>query len=91
MTRNEKIVEILQKYIFADGDIHVIYDLKKMYDELLPVLALPIEVPGEDEIGKKCKNNYPYTHQNWLVTDAQREAWLQGFKAAIEEIKKRNQ
>jgi hypothetical protein len=33
----EKIVETLQKHIFADGDIWIIYDLKKMYDDLLPL------------------------------------------------------
>jgi hypothetical protein len=51
MTRKEQIIEVLQKHIFADGDIWVIYDLKKMYDDLLPILALPLEVP----IGLDCE------------------------------------
>lgn len=50
MTRKEQIIEVLQKHIFADGDIWVIYDLKKMYDDLLPILALPLDVPSDDEM-----------------------------------------
>ena len=48
MTRKKQIIEVLQKHIFADGDIWVIYDLKKMYDDLLPILALPLDVPDSD-------------------------------------------
>jgi len=34
----ERLIKIFHKYIFADGDIHIIYDLKKMYEELLPII-----------------------------------------------------
>ena len=58
----EKIIKILQKHIFVDGDIWVIYDLKKMYDDLLPVIDINAEVesriaermPTEEEIDKKA-------------------------------------
>ena len=34
----KQIIKIFQKYIFADGDIHIIYDLNEMYKELLPII-----------------------------------------------------
>lgn len=86
MTRKEQIIEVLQKHIFADGDIWVIYDLKKMYDDLLPILALPLDVPNSDEILSLAKKKGYYGN----VPDAEINAFLKGALAVIIEIIKRN-
>jgi len=63
----EKIIEILQKHIFADGDIWIIYDLKKMYDDLLPLFEQkePVKrkIPKEPKI-KICAGCGSFAHGN---------------------------
>ena len=64
MTRKEKITEILSPYMERER-------AECKADE---ILALPLDVPTEEEIKEYCNNHSP-------------SAWV---KWAIEEIKKRN-
>ena len=95
MTRREQIIKIYQKYIFADGDIHVIYDLKAMYDELLPILDLPLDVPSDKEIERYLweEINVPLSNQDRLDNTTNYKIYKETFlwiRWAIDIIKNRN-
>jgi hypothetical protein len=88
MTRKEQIIEVLQKHIFADGDIWVIYDLKKMYDDLLPILALPLEVPSDEELDDEAFSRRYQKNNEFDAMYA--DAFIYGADWMKNEIIKRN-
>ena len=54
------------------------------------ILALPIEVPGDDEIIKQAHKEYPYSDTDWNATTIQRHAWRKCATWMRDEIIKRN-
>ena len=54
------------------------------------ILALPIEVPGDEEIIKQAHKEYPYSDINWNDTNIQRHTWHKCAIWTCSEIIKRN-
>lgn len=55
-TKREQIRKLLQKCIYKDGDIYVFYSKKAMYKFIDDILALPLEVPSDEDIHRIAYN-----------------------------------
>ena len=54
------------------------------------IIALPIDVPGDEEIIKQSRIEYPYYDTDWNATTIQRHAWRKCATWMRDEILKRN-
>ena len=91
MTRKEKIIEIFKTYE-TDFDTTGIYTntgiTSKDFDKIADaILALPINVPSEEEI-KESSQHYIEKH---TIDRPVQWTYIDGYEDAISEIIKRNQ
>lgn len=84
-TRKEKIIEILRNWnkpIYETRAIIVWGVASETFDEVADaILAIPLDVPSEEELEMQCSQELPIRIA----------CWLQGAKWAIEQVKVRNQ
>ena len=81
MTRKEQIMRIFKDYSVTHGGLTEVADA---------IIALPIDVPGDEEIIKQSRIEYPYYDTDWNATTIQRHAWRKCATWMRDEILKRN-
>lgn len=83
-TRKKQIIEILKSpHYFINGKIY----LSDFYRIADAILALPIEVPSEEEI----KESSQYYIEKHTIDRPMQWTYIDGYEDAISEIIKRNQ
>jgi hypothetical protein len=90
MTRKEKIIEVKGKISQAVADDRISQRCAvEIMDDIDAILALPIDVPSEEEIKNHfTKEHYHYEKGRYTKVDKDR---IFGAKWAIEQVIKRNQ
>ena len=93
MTRKEKIIEILRSKTVIDkmGNLLVTDNYNDIADAIL--VALPIDVPSEEEIKEESLNGQINLHDhNWMnwLNDEEQGLFIMAAKWAINEIIERN-
>jgi hypothetical protein len=96
MTRKEQIIEILKKYQITTsrGQMAVCLFGESVYKEFADaILALPIDVPGDEEIKDESLNGqinfYDSKFLSWL-NDEEQHIFITSAKWMRDEILKRN-
>ena len=83
MNRREQIIEILKKGFASDST-------KSYVNIANEILALPLDLPSDEEIVRQAHKDYPYYDIGWNDTTMKRQLWLECAKWMRDEIIKRN-
>ena len=96
-TRKEKIRELFKKVIYKDGDIYVFHSKKAMDKLINDILAIPLDVPSEEELEPYFTYKKPYIEDEdcsktyFAFNEDELDAVKLFWKWAIEQVKERNQ
>lgn len=82
---NIDLMELLEKAGYKDYSISAIID--RITDA---ILALPLDVPSDEEILKQAHKDYPYYDIGWNDITMKRQLWIECAKWMRDEIIKRN-